>query len=114
MSALGPQLVEAEPADHDDEPATDVVDLADVGSHQASERLLHGVFGLAHVAEHAKADVEQVTSMVAPGPTEFDVDVAGFSSSVVAVHGLCSSWSRCRRGGLYRTHPATECDIAAV
>ena len=76
VAALGPELVQADPADHDDQPAADVVDLIDVGADQPGERLLHGVLGLAQVAEHAEGDVEHVTSLVAPRPAELDVHVA--------------------------------------
>src|SRR5207247_2245357 len=83
--------VEAEAADHDHQPAPDVVDLLEVGSQQTSEGLLDSVLGLADVAEHPEADVEQVTSMLAPGPPELDVRVVGIRCLRMAVHGTCSS-----------------------
>ncbi len=60
------QLVEAQPPGDDGEPASNVVDLADIGSGQPQERLLSDVLGLADVAEHLIGEVHQVGAMAAP------------------------------------------------
>jgi hypothetical protein len=91
VAALGPELVEADPADHDHEPAADVVDLIDVGADQPGERFLHGVLGLAQVAEHAVGDVEHVTPLVAPRPAELDIHVTLVGGGLLSFHRLRSS-----------------------
>jgi hypothetical protein len=75
-AAPGPELVQADPADHDDQPAADVVDPSDVGADQPGERLLHGVLASLRLPSMRKGDVEQVTPLIAPRPAQLDIHLA--------------------------------------
>ena len=55
-----PQHVEADPPDDRRQPGPQVLDLAGVRAAQADPRLLDGVVGLAHRAEHAECHAAQV------------------------------------------------------
>ena len=58
-----PEHVEADPADRDREPATQVIGASRVAPIEADPCLLDGVVGLGHRAEHPVADAAQVGAM---------------------------------------------------
>ena len=60
----GAELVEAQPADDDDQPAADVVDVVEVASEQPAERLLHDVLGVGDAAEHPEREVDEVRAVL--------------------------------------------------
>ena len=83
--ALAPgraKLIQAQAADHGDQPRPHVVDLVEVGAGQSDERLLDDVLGLTEVAEHAQRDVEDVTAVLPPRSPERRLEFAW----LVAVH----------------------------
>jgi hypothetical protein len=58
-----------------------------------------------------------MTPVIAPGPAEFDVDVAGLSSGLVSIHGMRSSgqcavsrWQLVPKG----RRRGSGCDMAAL
>jgi hypothetical protein len=65
--AGGLDLVEAQAAGHDDQPAALVLDLTEVRGHQARERVLHDVLGRADVPEHPECEINEVVTVVLVG-----------------------------------------------
>ena len=65
--ACRPELIEAEPRRHHDEPPADILDRLDVFAEQAGEGLLHDILRLGDGAEHPVCHVEQVPTMLTPG-----------------------------------------------
>jgi hypothetical protein len=59
-----PQEVEADPADHGREPRLEVLHLADVRAGQSQPRLLDGVVGLGHRAQHPVGHRAQVGALL--------------------------------------------------
>ena len=76
------KLVQAQAADHGEQPRPHVVDLVEVGARQSDERLLDDVLGLTEVAEHAQRDVEDVPAMLPPCSPERRLEFAW----LVAIH----------------------------
>ena len=62
--AGGPDLIQAEAAGHHDQPAAFVLDLVEIGTHQAGERVLDDVFGRADVAEYPEGEVNEVGTVI--------------------------------------------------
>src|SRR5260221_1260546 len=65
--AGGLDLVQAQAAGHDDQPAALVFDLTEVRGHQARERVLHDVLGRADVPEHPECEINEVGTVVLVG-----------------------------------------------
>src|SRR5260221_2882901 len=65
--AGGLDLVQAQAASHDDQPAALVFDLTEVRGHQARERVLHDVLGRADVPEHPECEINEVGTVVLVG-----------------------------------------------
>src|SRR5205814_10523367 len=109
-SALRPrrtERVEAEAADHDDEPPPDVVDAVDVGGDQSGETFLHEVLGVADVAHDPEGEVDQQRAVLLPDLFEAGVAL-GAPRCSSAIHRFDSL------RGVYRSEgrmEARECDI---
>jgi hypothetical protein len=58
-----PDLIQAEAAGHHDQPAALILDVAEIGTYQAGERVLYDILGRADVAEHPEREVNQVQAM---------------------------------------------------
>ena len=65
--ASGPDLVKAQPAGHDDQPASRVFDLGEIFPDQPPERVLDDVLCGADVAQHAERQVDEVGPVLVPG-----------------------------------------------
>ena len=87
VTAIEAQPVEAQAADHHDQPAPHVVYLVDTDPQQTGEGFLHDIFGLAQPAHHAKRDVEHVAAVLTPD--QADIGVSGISWELV-VHAFAS------------------------
>ena len=77
-----PQLVQTQAGDDDDEPAADVVELAEVLAHQSRERLLDDVLGVRQAAQHPVGHVQQQPAVLLPDEDEFSVVRDGDGSGV--------------------------------
>ncbi len=109
--AGGLDLVQAEPAGHDDQPAALVLDLAELRGHQAGERILHDVLGRANVPEHPECEINEMGPVVAVGLADlravlFAAHAASFPGNGVAACPLSSgprmpARAQCRAGGSY-------------
>lgn len=66
-----PDLIQAQPTGHHDQPAASIVDLTGGGAQQAGERVLHHILGRADVAQHPEGQVDQVGTVGLPGLDDF-------------------------------------------
>jgi hypothetical protein len=61
-------LIQADPAGDNDQPAAQIVDLLEISIRQTSEGLLSGVFSTGDVAQHRVGQVDQVGAVRSPRP----------------------------------------------
>jgi hypothetical protein len=60
------KVVQAEPADDDDQPAAHLLYLVEVNSQEAAERFLDDILGIVDAAEHPKGKVDEVRAVLSP------------------------------------------------
>ena len=80
------EQVQTQAADDHDQPASDVIDVIEIGAPKTGEGVLDRVFGITDVPEHPECEVDQYRSML--GPQGLDASVPALRLSAPTVELL--------------------------